>query len=445
MTPTICVFHLGFSLDDDNNDATLRTLTVNDGTNDLTMDPTFASATYVYETDVANAITTVTLTATPSYSEAEVTGVALAGTAIADSDFTDGITVPSLVVGDNEIVVTVTAENTTTLQTYTVTVTRADTTGPAAAKVTGVNITPSDQILQVSWTQVTGATGYKIQWKSGGQSYGSSRQATVSSGSTTSQTISNLQNGTEYTVRVIATKTGASDGTPSDDANGTPTAANTVPTAPRDLNATPVGDNRINLSWNAPSTIGGSTITGYKIEVSLNGRTNWTTRVANTGSTNRTYSHTGLSTGDTRHYRVSAINSSGTGPVSNVASATTGLPIVSIAPASATEGDDIVFIITISPPIDGFRRVGYGTGIESLPSGSMGAKKDADYVPHHPSGALVQIGYGLTSVELRFTTIDDDLVEGTELFGIGLYPSNDEGTAFSYGTRNTERDRHHQG
>ena len=92
-------------------------------------------------------------------------------------------------------------------------------------KVFGVNISPSDQTLQVSWTQVTGATGYKVQWKSGGQSYGSGRQATISSGSTTSRTISNLQNGTEYTVRVIATKSGASDGTPSDDAMGTPTAA----------------------------------------------------------------------------------------------------------------------------------------------------------------------------------------------------------------------------
>ena len=303
------------------------------------------------------------------------------------------------------------------------------------AKVTGVNITPSNQTLQVSWTQVTGATGYKVQWKSGGQSYGSSRQATVSSGSTTSRTISNLNNGTEYTVRVIATKAGASDGTPSDDANGTPTAANTVPTAPRDLNASAIGDDRINLSWDAPTSSGGSTITGYKIQVSSNSNS-WSDRVANTGNTNRTHSHTGLSVGDTRHYRVAAINSTGTGPYSNVARATTGLPQVNIAPASTTEGGDIVFVITISPTIDGFLSVGYGTGIESLPPGSMGAKKDDDYVPHHPAGADVQIGYGQSSVELTFTTVDDELVEGTEIFEIGLYPSQPyEGRDFSYGTR----------
>ena len=301
-------------------------------------------------------------------------------------------------------------------------------------KVFGVNITASDQTLQVNWTRVTGATGYKVQWKSGGQSYNSSRQATISSGSTTSRTISSLNNGTEYTVRVIATKTGASDGIPSDDANGTPTSANTVPTAPRSLNATGVGNTRINLSWNAPDSDGGSPITGYKIEVSSNGNS-WTTRVANTGSANRTYSHTGLSTGDTRHYRVSAINSVGTGPTSNVVRASTGLPVVSIAPASTTEGQDIVFTVTISPPISGFRRLSYGTGSDSIPSGSKAATAGTDYVTPHPASKVIQIGYGLTSVEIRFSTIDDDLVEGTEVFGIGLYGSGDEGRDYTVGTR----------
>ena len=208
----------------------------------------------------------------------------------------------------------------------------------------------------------------------------------------------------------------------------------TVPTAPRDLNATAVGDNRINLTWDAPSNDGGSTITGYKIEVSTNGNT-WTTRVANTGSSNRTHSHTGLSAGDTRHYRVSAINATGTGPHSNVARATTVLPQVNIGPAWTTEGGDIVFTITISPTIEGFLSIGYGTGIESLPPGSMGAKKDDDYVPHHPAGANIQIGYGLSSIDLTFKTVDDDLVEGTEIFAIGLYPSAYEGRDFSYGTK----------
>ena len=53
------------------------------------------------------------------------------------------------------------------------------------------------------------ATGYTVQWMSGSQGYTTGdRQATVTSGSTTSHTIPSLTNGTEYTVRVIATRTG---------------------------------------------------------------------------------------------------------------------------------------------------------------------------------------------------------------------------------------------
>ena len=103
-------------------DATLSALVVNDGTNDRTLD--LMPGTFDYDADVGNAVTTVTLTATVNNSNASVTGVTLDGTAIADTDFSDGITVPSLAEDDNEIVVTVTAENNTT-QDYTVTVSRA--------------------------------------------------------------------------------------------------------------------------------------------------------------------------------------------------------------------------------------------------------------------------------------------------------------------------------
>ena len=110
---------------DPSTDATLSVLAVNDGPNDLTLVPAFAAATYVYAADVANAVDEVTLTATLNHDGAKVSGVTLGGTAIADTEFSDGIAVPSLVVGDNEIIVTVTAEDPTATQTYTVTVTRA--------------------------------------------------------------------------------------------------------------------------------------------------------------------------------------------------------------------------------------------------------------------------------------------------------------------------------
>ena len=97
------------------------------------------------------------------------------------------------------------------------------------AQVTGVMVEPGNGQLVVSWTAVDNATGYKVQWKSGGESYNTGdRQAVISSGTTTSHTIPNLSNGTEYTVQVSATRTGANEGPASDEVMETPV----MPTAP---------------------------------------------------------------------------------------------------------------------------------------------------------------------------------------------------------------------
>ena len=82
-------------------------------------------------------------------------------------------------------------------------------------QVMGIRVIEGVEQLSVSWNPVSEADGYKVQWKSGSQQFDSSRQHIVTSGDTTSYTISNLVSGTEYTVRVIATKSDADDGTPS--------------------------------------------------------------------------------------------------------------------------------------------------------------------------------------------------------------------------------------
>ena len=106
-----------------------------------------------------------------------------------------------------------------TIGSVVVTVTDNDT-----ARVTGVTVTSGNARLVVNWAAVGNATGYKVQWKSGSQSYDTTRQATITSGSTTSHTITGLTNGTEYTVRVTATRTGANEGLPSAGVMGTPEA-----------------------------------------------------------------------------------------------------------------------------------------------------------------------------------------------------------------------------
>ena len=61
---------------------------------------------------------------------------------------------------------------------------------PTPTQVTGVTVDEGDAQLVVNWTAVDNATGYTVQWKSGGQGYNTGdRQATVTPGSTTSHTI----------------------------------------------------------------------------------------------------------------------------------------------------------------------------------------------------------------------------------------------------------------
>ncbi|HKC78686.1 MAG TPA: fibronectin type III domain-containing protein, partial [Nitrosopumilaceae archaeon] len=91
-----------------------------------------------------------------------------------------------------------------------------------------------------------------------------------------------------------------------------------------------ISSSQINLSWTTPSSTGGSAITGYKIDRSTNGGSTWSSLVASTGSTATTYSNTGLTSGTTYTYRVSAINSVGASSPSNTASATTSGSTVSL-------------------------------------------------------------------------------------------------------------------
>ena len=182
--------------------------------------------------------------------------------------------------------------------------------------------------IRLSWSAPVTAgssaiTGYRIEVSSNGGSTWTDLVANTGSAATSYRHAGLLANTTRhYRVSAINAR-GA--GPPSNVAQATTTTTGTgVPGAPTGLTATPDGSTAIRLSWTVPGSTGGSAITGYRIEVSSNGGATWAILVSNTGSTATSYLHTGLSPGTTRHYRASAINARGTGPVSNVASATIG-------------------------------------------------------------------------------------------------------------------------
>ena len=117
---------------------------------------------------------------------------------------------------------------------------------------TSVTVTVQADTLDVRWTAASYATGYKVQWKAGMQSYDASRQATVAD---TLHQIPNLIGGMTYTVRVIATKTGASDGRPSAEQTGVPLLG-----SPTGVEVNAKVDT-LTVTWNA---VNGAT--GYKVQ-----------------------------------------------------------------------------------------------------------------------------------------------------------------------------------
>ena len=142
-----------------------------------------------------------------------------------------------------------------------------------------------------------------------------------------------------------------------------PSTPHNRPGAPEGLTAAGNGQTRIDLSWSAPASDGGAAITGYRIEVSENGAT-WTDLVANTRNAATSYSHTGLTAGSTRHYRVSAINSAGTGPASNIATGTTA--------TGTTVGDaatDRAALVALYNATDGANWRNNGNWLSNAPMG----------------------------------------------------------------------------
>lgn len=128
-----------------------------------------------------------------------------------------------------------------------------------------------------------------------------------------------------------------------------------VPAPPSGLEASANGLHIIDLSWSAPSEDGGAAISGYRIEVSADAGETWLDLVTTTEGGVTTYSHTGLPSAATRHYRVRAINSVGAGDPSNVASATTA--DVEASPSAptkleATADGHHAIVLSWTPPSD---------------------------------------------------------------------------------------------
>ena len=266
--------------------------------------------------------------------------------------------------------------------------------------------------IDLSWsapasTGGSAITGYKIEVSANGTSGWTDQVANTNSTATT-YAHTGLGAGDTRHYRVSAINANGT-GVPSNVDSAT--TGTTVPGAPTGLTATASGTTAINLSWSAPASTGGSAITGYKIEVSANGTSGWTDQVANTNSTATTYAHTGLVSGDTRHYRVSAINANGTGVPSNVDSATTGTTVPG-APTGLTataSGTTAINLSWSAPATTGGSAI-TGYKIEVSPNGTSGW---TDQVANTNSTATTYAHTGLGAGDTRHYRVSAINANGT--------------------------------
>jgi subtilase family serine protease len=144
----------------------------------------------------------------------------------------------------------------------------------------------------------------------------------------TGATLNNLTNGTPYYFEVEAVNA-VNNSAASNELTATP-VANSAPGAPT-LNTATAGNGSVALGWSAPSSNGGSPITGYDVYDSLSASSVLTSTPTMVTRTSATVS--GLTNGTSYYFEVEAVNAVNNSLPSNELSAT---PVASAVPGAPT-------------------------------------------------------------------------------------------------------------
>jgi hypothetical protein len=132
-------------------------------------------------------------------------------------------------------------------------------------------------------------------------------------------------------------------------APGTPTASSTGTSA--------------TITWTAPSDNGGKAVSGYRIQRSTD-NINFSTLVANTGTTTLTYTNTGLTPGTKYYYRVAAINAVATSAGSDYSGPySASVEITPAFPASAGNAPSLLTVTVANPEPTPVQFTDAGVGI----------------------------------------------------------------------------------
>ena len=196
--------------------------------------------------------------------------------------------------------------------------------------LTAVDVSPTG--IDLSWSAPGGdggeeITGYKIERKEAGKEYAVIEPDTDSV-STTYEDRDGIKTGTTYVYKVSAINDdGQSESSTEATARTTESSRGyeqVAPKKPRSLTADDISDSEVRLEWEAPADNDSPPVTGYKIEYKESDEDDdeYEEASSNTGSARTEYTVDDLEEDTEYTFRVSAINSVGTGDPSSEATAT---------------------------------------------------------------------------------------------------------------------------
>ena len=368
--------------------------------NRVALVPEFASTTTTYTASAPYSVGRVVLTAS-------TTGDVTATIARDNDRTTPNEAKFDLDVGDTVLRATASRADPARETVYTVTVTRNPPARPGAPR--NLSKTVSGQTVGLSWNPPLAdpdapVAGYVFQVSSDCHQSDTPAWATRSPDSVSGTTAAFTQLwGTTRCYRVRASNA-AGSGAASNEVRAT--TADGPPTRPRNLRATAVGLTQLDLSWDAPSHDGGASVTGYRIAGSGPG-----SLAATTGATARTYSHTGLTIGQTWNYLVYAVNTHGDSDPASV-SAATGRRV------------KVGFEVTLYNAVEG----GRPARVRLVLSGPRGAPLTIPLTVAHLGASAddysmptsVSFGAQQTSKTFTVTATDDNENEGSEALRLGF-------------------------
>jgi len=216
---------------------------------------------------------------------------------------------------------------------------------PPPGAPAGLQATPGNTQVSLSWTASTGATSYHVKRSTtSGGPYTQVSAPTVANFADTS-----LTNGTTY-YYVVSALNATGESANSSQASATPIAPVTPPAAPTGLQAT-AGNAQVSLTWT-----GSAGATGYHVKRSTTSGGPYA-QVAAPATTSDV--DTGLTNGTTYYYAVSALNAAGESANSSQAS---GTPVNATADVTITVNPAITK--PISPYIYG---INFYSGVTGAP------------------------------------------------------------------------------